>query len=126
MMNYIAIFMTDYLIKSRTPVILLDTAATSPRTPFIAESAQLPVLPGTTLHIGILLALAACVFVWWFLYKTTFGFEIRTVGANPNAARYAGMSVARNFVLAMALSGALAGLAGGIEVLGVQIGRAHV
>ena len=120
MMNYIAIFMTDYLIKSRTPVILLDTAATSPRTPFIAKAAELPTLPGTTLHIGILLALAASVFVWWFLYKTTLGFEIRTVGANPNAARYAGMSVARNFVLAMALSGALAGLAGGIEVLGVQ------
>lgn len=120
MMNYIAIFMTDYLIKSRTPVILLDTTATSPRTPFIAPSAELPTLPGTTLHIGILIALAASVFVWWFLYKTTLGFELRTVGTNSNAARYAGMSVARTFVLAMALSGALAGLAGGIEVLGVQ------
>ncbi len=120
MMNYIAVFVTDYLIKSRSPVILLDTAATSPRTPYIAPSAELPVFPGTTLHMGIFIALATAVFVWWFLYKTTLGFEIRTVGTNPNAARYAGMSIAANFVLAMALSGALAGMAGGIEVLGVQ------
>ncbi|MBN1122406.1 MAG: ABC transporter permease, partial [Anaerolineae bacterium] len=57
---------------------------------------------------------------WWFLNKTTLGFEIRTVGTNPDAARYAGMSISRNFILAMALSGGLAGLAGAGEVLGVQ------
>ena len=61
--------------------------------------------------------------VWftdWFLNKTTLGFELRTVGANPNAARYAGMSVKWNMIFAMALSGALAGLAGTIEITGVQ------
>lgn len=120
MMNHIALRMADYLIKSREPVILLDEAATTPRTPFVNASAELPTLAGTNMHIGILLAVAASVFVWWLLYKTTRGFEIRTVGTQPDAARYAGMSIARNFVIAMALSGALAGLAGGIEVLGVQ------
>ncbi len=120
MMNYIAIRMADYLIKSRDPVILLDIEASTPRTPFISASAELPVFFGSKLHLGLLIALAASVFVWWFLNKTTLGFEIRTVGTNPDAARYAGMSISRNFVLAMALSGALAGLAGAGEVLGVQ------
>jgi ABC-type uncharacterized transport system permease subunit len=61
--------------------------------------------------------------VWftdWFLNRTTLGFELRTVGTNPNAARYSGMSVRRNLIFAMALSGALAGLAGTIEISGVQ------
>ncbi len=120
MMNYIALYMADYLIKSRDPVILLDASATSQRTPFISPTAELPTIPGTKLHLGLIIALVAVVFVWWLLYKTTIGFELRTTGTNPNAARYAGMSVAGSFVIAMALSGALAGLAGGIEVLGVQ------
>ena len=72
---------------------------------------------------GLLLAVLAAVAVWWLLWKTTIGFELRTVGANPNAAKYAGMSITRNIVLAMALSGALAGLAGTVEVLGVSICR---
>jgi simple sugar transport system permease protein len=58
--------------------------------------------------------------VWWLLKKTTLGFEIRTVGSNPDAAQYAGMSITRNFVLAMALSGGLAGLAGASTVLGLE------
>jgi simple sugar transport system permease protein len=72
------------------------------------------------LHIGIIMAVLASILVWWLLWKTTLGFELRTVGANPNAARYAGMNITRNVVVAMAISGALAGLAGGIEVLGVS------
>jgi ABC-type uncharacterized transport system permease subunit len=75
------------------------------------------------LHIGLLMAIAAAVGVWWLLWKTTLGFEMRTVGANPNAAKYAGMSMARNIILTMAISGALAGLAGTAEVLGVSICR---
>jgi simple sugar transport system permease protein len=72
------------------------------------------------LHIGFLLMLAAIWLVDWFLERTTLGFELRTVGTNLHAARYAGMSVSRNTVLAMALSGALAGLAGAIEISGVE------
>jgi simple sugar transport system permease protein len=120
MMNYIAIRLADWLIKSREPVILLDVTASVPRTPFIAQTAMYPQIAGTSLHFGLFVALAAVYFVWWFLYRTTLGFEIRTVGANPSAAKYAGMSVARNFVLAMAISGGLAGLAGAGEVMGIQ------
>jgi ABC-type uncharacterized transport system permease subunit len=120
MMNYIAIRLADWLIKSRDPVILLDTTASVPRTPYISPSAEYPTLGDTPLHLGILVAIAAVFFVRWFLYKTTLGFEIRTVGANPNAAKYAGMSVARNIILAMTISGGLAGLAGAGEVMGVQ------
>jgi simple sugar transport system permease protein len=75
------------------------------------------------LHLGLALAVVAAVGVWWLLWKTTIGFELRTVGANPNAARYAGMSITNNIVLGMALSGALAGLAGTVEVVGVSICR---
>jgi simple sugar transport system permease protein len=116
MMNYIAIKTVDYLVKNP----LKDPTASLDRTPFVAESARYPLLSSQyELHVGFLLALAAIVFVWWFLFKTTWGFEIRTVGANPSAARYAGMSVSRNFVLAMGLSGALAGLSG----IGIVLGR---
>ncbi|HJX41565.1 MAG TPA: ABC transporter permease [Anaerolineales bacterium] len=120
MMNHIAIRLADWLIKSREPLILLDTTASVPRTPFIAATAEYPRLGDTPLHFGILISLGAVALVWWFLYRTTLGFELRTVGANPNAAKYAGMSVTRNLVLAMAVSGGLAGLAGAGEVLGVQ------
>ena len=120
MMNAIAIRLADWLIKSREPVILLDTNASVPRTPFISEFAMYPQIANSPLHFGLFLAVGASFFVWWFLYRTTLGFEIRTVGTNPNAARYAGISVPRNIILAMALSGGLAGLAGAGEVLGVQ------
>ena len=76
--------------------------------------------PPYRLHAGILIAIAAVFIVYWLLWKTTLGFEIRAVGANPAAAKYAGMSVTRNFVLAMVFSGALAGLAGTGEVLGLN------
>lgn len=72
------------------------------------------------LHIGLFLAIGAAVFTWWLLYRTTIGFELRTIGANPAAARYSGINVTRNIVLAMAMSGTLAGLAGGIEILGLE------
>jgi simple sugar transport system permease protein len=116
MMNYIAVKTVDYLVKNP----LKDPTASLDRTRFVAESARYPLLfPELEIHTGFLLALLAIVFVWWFLFKTTWGFEIRTVGASPSAARYAGMSVGRNFVLAMGMSGALAAMAG----IGVVLGR---
>ena len=75
------------------------------------------------LHTGLFLALIAVIVVWWLMSKTTIGFELRTVGANPNAAQYAGVNITRNIILAMAISGALAGLAGTVEVIGVSICR---
>jgi general nucleoside transport system permease protein len=79
--------------------------------------------PYDRLHVGLFMAVMAAIFVWWLLWQTTIGFEMRTVGANPNAARYAGVRISRNIVLAMAVSGALAGIAGTVEVLGVSICR---
>jgi ABC-type uncharacterized transport system permease subunit len=118
MLNYVAIRFTDYLIKGP----FLDHTSSAPRTPFIAPTAELPYLFGADyrLHAGFILALVMVFAVWWFLNKSTPGFEIRTVGANPDAAQYAGMSITRNFVLAMALSGGLAGLAGASQVLGLE------
>lgn len=75
------------------------------------------------LHIGIFFAIAAAAVVWWLLFKTTLGFEMRTVGANPDAAKYAGVNITRNIVVTMAISGALAGVAGTTEVLGVSTCR---
>lgn len=119
MMNYIAVRLVDWLVNKKGP--LWDSTSSVPRTPYIAASAELPVLfEGYRLHAGILIAIAAVFVVYWLLWKTTLGFEIRGVGANPNAARYAGMNVTRNFVLAMVISGALAGLAGTGEVLGLN------
>lgn len=119
MFNFIAIRMTDWLIKSKDPVILLDTSASVPRTPVVAEAARLSsLIEGTELHGGLFIALILVFIVWWLLFKSTIGFELRTVGANPDAAKYAGMNVSRNIMLAMALSGALAGIAGASEVIG--------
>lgn len=118
MMNYIAVKLIDYLVKNP----LRDATASMDRTPYILATAQLPRLFGESyrLHAGFFIALGMVIFIYWLLFKTTIGFEIRTVGANPDAAHYAGMSVTRNFVLAMSLAGALAGLAGAGEVLGLN------
>jgi len=75
------------------------------------------------MHTGLFLAVFAALGVWWLLSKTTIGFELRTVGANPHAAHYAGVNITRSIILSMAISGALAGLAGTVEVLGVSICR---
>jgi len=68
------------------------------------------------MHWGFILALLVAALIWWLLWKTTLGFEIRTTGTNPDAARYAGINVKRIIVITMVLSGALAGLAGSVEV----------
>jgi len=89
-----------------------------PRTADIGQSA-LPILAGRNLHLGIVFAIAAVFVIRWILGRTTLGFEIRTVGANPNAARYAGMRPIFITALTMTISGLLAGLAGAIQMLGV-------
>jgi ABC-type uncharacterized transport system permease subunit len=87
------------------------------RTPEIALSARIPPLfEGYRVHWGFILALVVAVLVWALIWKTTLGFEIRTVGSNPDAAKYAGINVKKIIVTSMALSGILAGMAGAIEV----------
>ena len=117
MMNHIMLRLTDYLVKNP----MVDVKASIPRTPYIQETAYLPkILPAFRLHWGFFIAIAAVFAVYFVLYKTTVGFEIRTVGYNQKAARYAGMNITKNFILAMAASGGLAGLAGANEVLGLN------
>jgi len=95
--------------------------AGAPKAPFIQLSAELPILvPDTRLHLGLVLALLAVPVVWFLIERTTIGFRLRAVGLNQSAARAAGMSVGWTIVLVMAISGALAGLAGADEVLGVS------
>jgi ABC-type uncharacterized transport system permease subunit len=117
MMNYIAFRLADYLLQG--PMSRPDGL---PITPDVLRSAQLPTfLPAPfRAHVGLILALIMAGVVYWFLWKTPRGFEIRMVGANPNAARYAGIRIAVIIVLTMSLSGALAGLAGANQVLGVE------
>jgi simple sugar transport system permease protein len=118
MLNYIAINITDYLAdgpwKDNSPGNIVA------RTPKILDSAVIPELAG--IPIGFFIAVLFAVIVWWLLNYTTIGFEIRTVGQNPDAAHYSGMSVALMVILAMVLSGFLAGLGGGVETQGV-VGR---
>jgi len=119
MMNYIALNMVSYLLNG--PMKDKSPGNVVARTPPIAESARFtPIFEGFRIHWGFVLALAVAVFIWWLLWKTTLGYEIRTVGLNPDAAQYAGINVKRTIVLTMALSGALAGLAGVIEVTGLN------
>ncbi len=83
-------------------------------------NAMLPIIYGRNLHLGVLVAVAAVPIVWWLLFRSTLGFEIRTAGANPSAARYAGMRPGLLIVLTMSISGMLAGLAGATEILGLS------
>jgi simple sugar transport system permease protein len=116
MLNSIAYLLLNLLAST----VFKDPNATFPRTADIVPEAALPILiEGTRMHAGIIIALLAAVVVWYLLFKTTFGFEVRTVGANPNAARYAGIRPGPIMVLTMVVAGGLAGLAGGVQTLGI-------
>jgi len=118
MMNYIGVNLSDFFVKR----LIRDPLASVDRTPYILDTAQLPKLfgPDYRLHAGFIIALAAVALIYWLLYKTTLGFEIRTTGANPSAARYAGIRAGWTIVLVMTIAGGLAGLAGAGEVLGLK------
>ncbi len=135
MLNYIAALLLEWLVspaRANTPAgpLALCTApgicsGNPNRTPPILDTAALPIIytPGgrasDTLHLGVLIAIGVAILIWFVLYKTTFGFELRMVGLNPSAARYAGIKVGRMTILTMMIAGSLAGLAGAIQVLGV-------
>jgi simple sugar transport system permease protein len=119
MLNYVALLGTGYLLsgllKDPSPFVVVA------QTPRVLESARIPpLLPDLRIHWGLVAALLLTLGTWWLLFRSTIGFAIRTVGLNPSAARYAGISIGGTVLLTMALSGALAGLAGAIEVLGVN------
>ena len=97
-----------------------DPKSGYPNSPSIRPEAEFPVLAGYTVHLGVVLAVIAALGIWWMLGRTTLGFRIRSVGLNPAASAYAGVSVSRIVVIAALISGALAGLAGAGEVGGVR------
>ena len=123
MLNYIALWIGVWLFYLGGP---LQTSR-DPNLPVsedVVEGARLPVFWGDPilqgLHIGIFIALAAVVVFWFILNRSTTGYEVRAVGFNPEAARYSGMNVGKNYILVMALCGLFAGLAGSMDVLGWQ------
>jgi simple sugar transport system permease protein len=117
MLNYIAILWVDFLIYGpwKDP-----RAFGFPFSPPFPPTALLPSLPGSRVHLGLLLGLLAAAALAVVQSRTRLGYEIRIVGLNPEVARYAGMNLVRVMFLVMALSGGLAGLAGACEVSGVQ------
>ena len=117
MLNYIATYIVAWAIIGPLKAPSSSFARSSD-----VGNAHLPILFGPTghlLHSGVLIALVAVPIVWWVLAKSTIGFEVRTVGANPDAARYAGMRPRLLTVGTMAVGGGLAGLAGSVQILGV-------
>ena len=115
MLNYVAINITDFLANGPWK----DEGIVA-RTPEVLETAVIPTW--ANIPLGFFIAVIVAIGIWYLLYHTTLGYEIRTVGLNPNAAQYAGVKVARTVILTMTISGFLAGLGGAIETLGV-VGR---
>lgn len=115
MLNSIALLLLNHLLTLKT---FQRPGSSNPQSEIIAKNAQLTALLPRPfqLDFGFIIAILAAIFVWWFLERSTWGFELRAVGANPNAARTAGMSIGVVTTMTMAMSGAFTGLAGGIQI----------
>jgi len=122
MLNYIAAQVYSFLLRG--PMIdpdELTVGSGTPQTVRLAKNAWLDrLIPGTRLHAGIIIALVMAVIVFVLLWRTSAGFRLRASGAEPRAARYAGIKVERSLISAMLISGGLAGLAGAVELTGVH------
>ncbi len=123
MLNWIAVWVGVWLFSLGGP-LQNEAQKSVPVSEDVVDGAKLhvfwgdPVLQG--LHIGIFIALFAVVVFWFLLNRSTIGYEVRAVGFNPEAARYSGMNVGKNYILVMAVCGVFAGLAGAVDVLGWQ------
>jgi simple sugar transport system permease protein len=117
MLNFIAILFIDFMVtRPMKEISDLDI----PQTARILETARLPkILPPSRLSAGIIIALLAAFVIWWLLWKTTVGYEVRAVGLNPSASEYAGIRPNRTMFLSMLISGGLAGLGGAIIISGL-------
>jgi len=123
MLNWIAYWIGNYIFQQGGPLQgVANKPLDIPISGDVAQSAKLPVFWGDAdlqgLHIGFFIAIAALVVFWLILNRTTLGYEVRAVGYNPDAAAYGGIKVRTNYIRAMAISGAFAGLAGGLDMLG--------
>jgi simple sugar transport system permease protein len=118
MMNYVAIDALNWLVRG--PFQDKSIPGSYPESPIFPHELDLPILlHQTNVTVGIIISVVLCIVVYYFLFKTPLGYSIRAVGLNPSAARTSGISVKRVVNSAMVLSGALAGLGGGVYVLGV-------
>lgn len=119
MLNSIAGYMLGYLLKQNW---FTHTTSANPQSRTIDDSSQMfLLLPAPfRLHFGFIIAILATIFVWWLLERSTIGFEFKAVGANPHAARTAGISVSKVTIIVMVVAGALAGLGGAAQVLGTE------
>ncbi|MFZ2103029.1 MAG: ABC transporter permease [Oricola sp.] len=117
MMNFVAAAISEFAVSPTGPFVAVDQPSATERVP---EGTQLPVIwEGTRLHAGLIVALVAVAIVMWVLYRTPIGFRLRLMGANQGAARASGVSIERMTIIALLASGALGGLAGAVQVLGV-------
>jgi simple sugar transport system permease protein len=123
MMNYIAVQWINFCIYAIWTEGGFQMSRVFPKNAWLPRltdySIQVPIFRGLTVHLGLILALIAVVVVWFLVYRSRWGYEIRLIGDNPNAAKYAGINIKRNIILVMMASGALAGLAGMSEITGV-------
>lgn len=114
MLNYVAIHLVSYMVDGGP---LQEVAQRGPQSDMIARVAYLPrLIPRTRFHLGIVIALALAIILAVILFRTVLGYQIRAVGSNPTAARSAGISISRNTILALVISGMLAGLGGAVEL----------
>jgi simple sugar transport system permease protein len=117
MSTYVALAIMNYLLRTH----LMEAKGEYPQTDSLARSVWLPVIfPKTRLHLGFIIAVLVAVFIWLLLYRTRFGFRVRAVGMNSDAAYLSGIKPGRLYVASFFISGALAGMAGLTEVNGVQ------
>ena len=123
MLNYIAVSWVDYWVFAKWSESGFQMTRKFPETAWLPRlldyGQSIPVFRGLTTHLGLLLGVVAAVILWLVVYRSRWGYEIRLIGDNPQAAKYAGIDITRNTVLVMMLSGALAGLGGMSEVTGV-------
>ena len=123
MMNYIAVQWNNFFIYAIWSEGGFQMSHMFPRTAWLPRltdyASQVPILAGLTTHLGLIFGILAAVVVWFILNRSRWGYEIRLIGDNPQAARYAGINIGRNTILVMMLSGALAGVAGMSEITGV-------
>ncbi len=119
MLNNVATYLIAYLLKQQW-FTTIDSPL--PQSPNVFDTARLPLLlsPPFRLHLGFIIAILATVFVWWLMERSTLGFEFRAAGANPSAARTAGISVNKVMIVVFLIAGGLAGLAGANQVLGTE------
>lgn len=117
MLNYIAVYLMDIIVET----VLKDPNSLIDQSQKIAATAELPrIMSGTTAHLGLLIAIAVAVVVYYYVWRTPGGYELRAVGANSKAAMYAGINPAKMIIIGMIISGGLAGLGGGLNLLGYQ------